>query len=49
LLHDGATGAPVAAAEAVGVSFDLKARKAVAIPPERRRMLEALLVPGLGL
>jgi acyl-CoA thioester hydrolase len=49
LLHDGATGAPVAAAEAVGISFDLKARKAVAIPPERRRMLEGLLVPGLGL
>lgn len=49
LLHDGASGAPVAAAEAVGVSFDLKARKAVAIPPERRRMLEGLLVPGLGL
>ena len=49
LLHDGVTGAPVAAAEAVGVSFDLKARKAVAIPPERRRLLEGLLVPGLGL
>jgi acyl-CoA thioester hydrolase len=49
LLHDGVTGAPVAAAEAVGVSFDLKARKAVVIPPERRRMLEGLLVPGLGL
>ncbi|MCA3278856.1 MAG: acyl-ACP thioesterase [Roseomonas sp.] len=49
LLHDGATGAPVAAAEAVGISFDLKARKAVAIPPDRRRILEALLIPGLAL
>ncbi|MEO3473795.1 thioesterase family protein [Roseomonas sp. CAU 1739] len=49
LVHDGETGAVVAAAEAVGIAFDLKARKAVAIPPERRTALEALLVPGLGL
>ncbi|MBM3588494.1 MAG: acyl-ACP thioesterase [Alphaproteobacteria bacterium] len=49
VLHDGVSGAPVAAAEAVGVSFDLMARKAVAIPPDRRRLLEGLLVPGLGL
>jgi acyl-CoA thioester hydrolase len=49
LLHDGETGAPVAAAEAVGVAFDLKARKAIPIPPGQRAALEALLVPGLGL
>jgi acyl-CoA thioester hydrolase len=49
LVHDGETGAVVAAAEAVGIAFDLKARKAVAIPAERRAALEALLVPGLGL
>ncbi len=49
LVHDGQTGAVVAAAEAVGIAFDLKARKAVAIPAERRTALEALLVPGLGL
>ena len=49
LLHDGETGAPVAAAEAVGVAFDLKARKAIAIPAAQRAALEALLVPGLGL
>ena len=49
LVHDGETGAVVAAAEAVGIAFDLKARRAVAIPPERRVALEALLVPGLGL
>ncbi|WP_198378925.1 acyl-CoA thioesterase, partial [Neoroseomonas rubea] len=49
ILHDGQTGAPVAAAEAVGVAFDLKARKAIAIPPAQRAALEALLVPGLGL
>ena len=49
LLHDGETGRPVAAAEAVGVAFDLKARRAIAIPPAQRAALEALLVPGLGL
>ncbi len=49
LLHDGETGEPVAAAEAVGVALDLVARKAIALPPERRAALEALLVPGLGL
>ena len=48
LVHD-ETGAVVAASEAVGIAFDLKLRKAVAIPPERRAALEALLVPGLGL
>jgi acyl-CoA thioester hydrolase len=49
LVHDGESGAIVAAAEAVGIAFDLKARKAVAIPAERRAALEALLIPGLGL
>lgn len=49
LLHDGETGAPVAAAEAVGVAFDLATRKAIAIPPAQRAALEGLLVPGLGL
>ena len=49
LVHDGESGEIVAAAEAVGIAFDLKARRAVAIPPERRAALEALLVPGLGL
>lgn len=49
LLHDGETGMPVAAAEAVGVAFDLQARKAIPIPLAQRTALEALLVPGLGL
>mgnify|MGYP001268963998 CR=1 FL=1 len=49
LVHDGETGAVVAAAEAVGIAFDLKARRAVAIPEDRRAALTALLVPGLGL
>jgi acyl-CoA thioester hydrolase len=49
LVHDGETGAVVAAAEAIGVAFDLATRKAVPIAPERRAALQALLVPGLGL
>jgi acyl-CoA thioester hydrolase len=49
LVHDGETGAVVAAAEAIGVAFDLATRKAVAIAPERRAALQGLLVPGLGL
>jgi acyl-CoA thioester hydrolase len=49
ILHDGESGTPVAAAEAVGVSFDLAARRAVPIPEARRAALQALLVPGLGL
>lgn len=49
LLHDGVTGAPVAAAEAIGIGFDLKARKAVVIDGNRRRVLDALLIPGLSL
>jgi len=49
LLHDGESGAPVAAAEAVGVAFDLVARRAIAIPETRRAALQAMLVPGLGL
>jgi len=48
LLHDGETGEPVAAAEAVGIAFDLRLRKAVAIPPERRAALQSLLIPGRG-
>jgi acyl-CoA thioester hydrolase len=49
LLHDGPTGRPVAAAEALGVAFDLVARRAIPIPPAQRAALEGLLVPGLGL
>ncbi len=49
LLHDGETGTPVAAAEAVGVAFDLVARRAIAIPPAQRAALQGLLVEGLGL
>jgi acyl-CoA thioester hydrolase len=49
LVHDGETGTVVAAAEAVGIAFDLAQRKAVPIPPERRAALQALLVDGLGL
>ncbi len=47
-LFDGQGGTAVAAAEAVGVSFDLTARKAVAMEEEMRRALEGLVVPGLA-
>jgi acyl-CoA thioester hydrolase len=48
-LFDGESGAAVAAAEAVGVSFDLATRKAVDIDEEVRRALENLVVPGLSI
>jgi acyl-CoA thioester hydrolase len=46
-LFDGESGAAVAAAEVVGVSFDLSTRKAVAMDEGTRRVLEGLVVPGL--
>jgi acyl-CoA thioester hydrolase len=47
-LFDGESGAAVAAAEAVGVSFDLVTRKAIGMEGEVRRALEDLVVPGLS-
>jgi acyl-CoA thioester hydrolase len=47
-LFDGESGAAVAAAEAVGVSFDLTTRKAIGMEEEVRRALEDLVVPGLS-
>ena len=46
-LFDGGSAAAVASAEAVGVSFDLATRKAVAISDEVRSALERLVVPDL--
>ena len=46
-LFDGGSGAAVASAEAVGVSFDLAARKAVAMDDRARSALERLVVPDL--
>jgi acyl-CoA thioester hydrolase len=46
-LFDGESGAAVAAAEAVGVSFNLTTRKAIGMEEEVRRALEKLVVPGL--
>jgi acyl-CoA thioester hydrolase len=48
-LFDGEGGAAVAAAEAVGVSFDLTTRKAVDMEEEVRRALENLVVAGLSI
>jgi acyl-CoA thioester hydrolase len=47
-LFDGESGAAVAAAEAVGVSFDLTTRKAIGMEEGVRRALEELVVPGLS-
>jgi acyl-CoA thioester hydrolase len=47
-LFDGESGAAVAAAEAVGVSFDLATRKAIGMEEEIRHALEELVVPGLS-
>lgn len=42
------TGKAVATAEAVAVTLDLVARKAIAIPPELYARLEGMVAPGLG-
>jgi len=47
-LFDGESGVAAAAAEAVGVSFDLTARKAVGMEEAVRRALQELVVPGLS-
>jgi acyl-CoA thioester hydrolase len=47
-LFDGESGVAAAAAEAVGVSFDLTTRKAVGMEEAVRRALEELVVPGLS-
>jgi acyl-CoA thioester hydrolase len=48
-LFDGESGAAVAAAEAVGVAFDLETRKAVAMDDGTRIALEGLVIPGLSI
>jgi acyl-CoA thioester hydrolase len=48
-LFDLATGDAVATAEAVAITMDLDARRAIAIPAEMRARLESLVVPGLSL
>ncbi len=45
---NGETGALVSSSEAVGITLDLEARKVVALPEERRKHLETLVVPGLA-
>ncbi len=47
-LFDVESGDAVMTAEAVAISFDLAARKAIDIPPDRRAQLEALVIPGLS-
>lgn len=47
-LFDVDSGDAVMTAEAVAISFDLAARKAIDIPPDRRARLEALVIAGLS-
>ncbi len=47
-LFDAESGACFATAEAVAVAMDLATRKAIEIPPDMRKMLEALVIPDLG-
>jgi len=46
-MFDLETGQAVATAEAVAVSLDLRARKAIAIPDALRAHLESMLIPGI--
>lgn len=48
-LIDPETGHPWFSAEGVSLSFDLKARKAIAIPPEAQEAMRAAMAPGLGI
>jgi len=48
-ILDPASGACLATATALGITLDLKARKAVAIPEERRAVLEAKRIEGLSI
>ena len=47
-LFDLERGDAIATAEAVAISLDLEARKAIPIPDDMRSRLEELVVPGLG-
>ena len=48
-MFDVESGRCAATSEAVAVSFDLTARKAIEIPPENREAMLARIVPGLCL
>ena len=47
-LFDAETGGCIATAEAVAVAMDLATRKAIDIPPDMRKGLEALVIPDLS-
>jgi acyl-CoA thioester hydrolase len=47
-LFNGNTGELVCSTEAVAITLDLKERKVVAMPEDRRKHLETLVVPGVG-
>ena len=47
-IYNGTTGELVCSAEAVAITLDLKERKVVSTPEDRRKHLETLVVPGVG-
>jgi acyl-CoA thioester hydrolase len=47
-LFDAESGDCFATAEAVAVAMDLATRKAIEIPPDMRKHLESLVIPGLS-
>jgi len=47
-LYNGNTGDLVCSTEAVAITLDLKERKVVSLPDDRRKHLESLVVAGVG-
>ena len=47
-VFNGTTGELVCSTEAVAITLDLKERKVVSMPEDRRKHLETLVVPGVG-
>ena len=47
-MFNSATGALVCSSEAVAITLDLKERKVVSIPDDRRAHLESIVIPGVA-
>ena len=47
-IYNATTGDLVCSSEAVAITLDLKERKVVSMPEDRRKHLETLVVPGVG-
>ena len=47
-LFNGTTGELAVSSEAVAITLDLKERRVVSIPDDRRAHLESIIVPGIA-